>query len=130
MRFGISATSSIFPKNFRTRFRPINVCAIMSFPSIDPSAPNRRPVQPSAQAIALGATGPASRSPRFGGDQDDSPKGRNPSRPSGQASSALFSRDSAKSPNHIPHSPLGGDGDDSRASPLESQKYFTQPPGS
>src|ERR1700761_6968066 len=28
MRFGISATSSIFPKNLRTRFRPINVCAI------------------------------------------------------------------------------------------------------
>jgi hypothetical protein len=37
MRFGISATSWIFPKNFRTRFRPINVCAIMSSRSIDPS---------------------------------------------------------------------------------------------
>src|SRR5712671_4797010 len=30
MRFGISATSWIFPKNLRTRLRPINVCAISS----------------------------------------------------------------------------------------------------
>src|SRR5882724_937145 len=29
MRFGISATSWIFPKNFLTRLRPINVCAIV-----------------------------------------------------------------------------------------------------
>src|SRR5271163_5089641 len=42
MRFGISATSSIFPKNLRTRFRPINVCAIMSSRSIDPLGSNRR----------------------------------------------------------------------------------------
>src|SRR5262249_5268398 len=27
MRFGISATSRIFPKNLRTRLRPVNVCA-------------------------------------------------------------------------------------------------------
>src|SRR5712691_7236820 len=30
MRFGISATSWIFPKNLRTRLRPVNVCAISS----------------------------------------------------------------------------------------------------
>src|SRR5262249_33201854 len=28
MRFGISATSWIFPKNLRTRLRPIKVCAV------------------------------------------------------------------------------------------------------
>src|SRR5450631_1598626 len=28
MRFGISATSLIVPKNLRTRLRPVNVCAI------------------------------------------------------------------------------------------------------
>src|SRR6476659_9560031 len=28
MRFGISATSLIVPKNFLTRLRPVNVCAI------------------------------------------------------------------------------------------------------
>src|SRR5215510_6684932 len=30
MRFGISATSWIFPKNLRTRLRPVNVCAVIS----------------------------------------------------------------------------------------------------
>src|SRR5437763_2681285 len=30
MRFGISATSWIFPKNFLTRLRPVNVCAAIS----------------------------------------------------------------------------------------------------
>src|SRR3974390_1312286 len=30
MRFGISATSVIVPKNFLTRLRPVNVCAIVS----------------------------------------------------------------------------------------------------
>src|SRR5579875_3162895 len=30
MRFGISATSLIDPKNFLTRLRPVNVCAIVS----------------------------------------------------------------------------------------------------
>src|SRR5262245_46425858 len=30
MRFGISATSLIVPKNFLTRLRPVNVCAIFS----------------------------------------------------------------------------------------------------
>src|ERR1700733_1130146 len=30
MRFGISATSSIFPKDLRTRLRPVNVCAIVA----------------------------------------------------------------------------------------------------
>src|ERR1700719_714564 len=49
MRFGISATSSIFPKNFRTRFRPINVCAIMSSRSIDPSSPSRLRLAPSSR---------------------------------------------------------------------------------
>src|SRR6202521_1301805 len=29
MRFGISATSWILPKNLRTRLRPVNVCAIV-----------------------------------------------------------------------------------------------------
>src|SRR3954470_21884272 len=29
MRFGISATSLIDPKNFLTRLRPVNVCAIV-----------------------------------------------------------------------------------------------------
>src|SRR5215831_8331715 len=59
MRFGISATSWIFPKNLRTRLRPVNVCAISSL-----ALSNRRA-------------------------RDDSPEGRNPSRPSGQASKAL-----------------------------------------
>src|SRR6516164_1863652 len=30
MRFGISATSSILPKNLRTRLRPVNVCTIVA----------------------------------------------------------------------------------------------------
>src|SRR6266508_2805110 len=38
MRFGISATSWIFPKNLRTRLRPVNVCAISSLLAL----PNRR----------------------------------------------------------------------------------------
>src|SRR6516164_1027856 len=59
MRFGISATSWIFPKNLRTRLRPVNVCAISSL-----ALSNRRA-------------------------RDDSPEGRNPSRPSGQASKTL-----------------------------------------
>src|SRR5271168_398018 len=81
MRFGISATSSIFPKNFLTRFRPMNVCAIMPSRLIEPSGSNHNP--------------------SHRGDQDDSPEGRNPSRPSGQASDALFSGDSAEKPNHF-----------------------------
>src|SRR5215831_3226358 len=56
MRFGISATSWIFPKNLRTRLRPVNVCAISSL-----ALSNRRA-------------------------RDDSPEGRHPSRPSGQPS--------------------------------------------
>src|SRR5580658_4126512 len=90
MRFGISATSSIFPKNFRTRFRPINVCAIMSSRSIEPRRSNRR-----VRTIAT----PNRRGPWYRGDQDDSPEGRNPSRPSGQASDALFLRRFGKVPN-------------------------------
>ena len=39
--------------------------------------------------------------PGYPGDRGDSPEGRNPSRPSGQASGALFSGDSAKVPNHL-----------------------------
>src|SRR5262245_7155312 len=62
MRFGISATSWIFPKNLRTRLRPVNVCAISSL-----ALSNRRA-------------------------RDDSPEGRNPSRPSGQPSNPLFRR--------------------------------------
>src|SRR5262245_24260395 len=60
MRFGISATSWIFPKNLRTRLRPVNVCAISSL-----ALSNRR-------------------------GRDDSPEGRHPSRPSGQPSKPLF----------------------------------------
>src|SRR5262249_32044796 len=61
MRFGISATSWIFPKNLRTRLRPVNVCAISSL-----ALSNRRA-------------------------RDDSPEGRHPSRPSGQPSKPLVS---------------------------------------
>src|SRR6516165_10882510 len=59
MRFGISATSWIFPKNLRTRLRPVNVCAISSL-----ALSNRRA-------------------------RDGSPEGRHPSRPSGQPSRPL-----------------------------------------
>src|SRR5687767_13076847 len=62
MRFGISATSWIFPKNLRTRLRPVNVCAAI-----------------------------LSLAPSFRRVRDDSPEGRNPSRPSGQASSPYVS---------------------------------------
>src|ERR1700733_13717975 len=89
MRFGISATSSIFPKNFLTRFRPINVCAIMSSRSIDSSGPDATG-EPSRQAVH----GPLVRGYR--GDQDDSPEDRYPSRSSGQASSHPISADSAQ----------------------------------
>src|SRR5437763_1676927 len=58
MRFGISATSWIFPKNLRTRLRPVNVCAILFLLSFGRDRRGR----------------------------DDSPESRNPSRPSGQAS--------------------------------------------
>src|SRR5262245_2511387 len=60
MRFGISATPWIFPKNLRPRLRPVNVCAISSL-----ALSNRR-------------------------GRDDSPEGRHPSRPSGQPSKPLF----------------------------------------
>src|ERR1700704_4885861 len=63
MRFGISATSWIFPKNLRTRLRPVNVCAAISSLTLS----NRRA-------------------------RDDSPEGRHQSRPSGQASGPLFTR--------------------------------------
>src|ERR1700751_4220857 len=59
MRFGISATSWIFPKNLRTRLRPVNVCAISS--------------------LALS----------YRRARDDSPEGRHPSRPSAQPSRPL-----------------------------------------
>src|SRR5258707_13846093 len=70
MRFGISATSWIFPKNLRTRLRPVNVCAISSL-----ALSNRRA-------------------------RDDSPEGRHPSRPSGQPSRPLVGavRPTAESP--------------------------------
>src|SRR5262249_13672569 len=61
MRFGISATSWIFPKNLRKRFRPVNVCAISSL-----ALSNRRA-------------------------RDDSPEGRHPWRSSGQPSRPLVS---------------------------------------
>src|SRR4051794_30084748 len=66
MRFGISATSWIFPKNFLTRLRPVNVCAIV---------------------LSLLSFGWEHR--------DDSPKSRYPSRLSGQAYGCPFSGDSA-----------------------------------
>src|SRR5579864_1253937 len=121
MRFGISATYSIFPKNFRTRFRPINVCAIMSSRSIDPDLSRH------AQAITLEPTGPASRSSRYRGDQGDSPNGRNPSRPSGQASDAYSPVIRPKFRITSPHSPLNGDIGNSRARALKSQEFRSQP---
>src|SRR6516225_8079531 len=54
MRFGISATSSIFPKNFLTRFRPVNVCAIMSSRSIEPSGPRPTAAPPQVRTITPG----------------------------------------------------------------------------
>src|SRR5580704_7005175 len=53
MRFGISAISSILPKNLRTRLRPVNVCAIVGlvlrrapcgdgFPTADQAVPRER----------------------------------------------------------------------------------------
>src|SRR5216683_4782946 len=71
MRFGISATSWIFPKNLRTRLRPVNVCAISSL-----ALSNRRA-------------------------RDDSPESRHPSRPSGQPSRPLVgaARPTAESPS-------------------------------
>src|SRR3954447_4997461 len=38
MRFGISATSSILPKNLRTRLRPVKVCAIVLSRFVAPCA--------------------------------------------------------------------------------------------
>src|SRR5271169_3409544 len=57
MRFGISATSSILPKNLRTRLRPVNVCAIVGlvlrralcgdgFPTADGRAPGEVLLRP------------------------------------------------------------------------------------
>src|SRR5262245_7045405 len=83
MRFGISATSWIFPKNLRTRLRPVNVCAISSL-----ALSNRRA-------------------------RDDSPEGRNPSRPSGQPLRALLLCDSADRRSANPPPPSGRDMDDS-----------------
>ena len=80
MRFGISATSWIFPKNLRTRLRPVNVCA-----AIVSLAPSYRRVR------------------------DDSPEGRNPSRPSGQASSPCDrSMRFDLRPDRCTHPPIGG----------------------
>src|SRR5260370_4774868 len=59
MRFGISATSWIFPKNLRTRLRPVTGCAI------------------SALALSNGRA------------RDDCAEGRHPSRPPGQQSRPL-----------------------------------------
>src|SRR5215472_9504469 len=96
MRFGMSATSSIFPKNFLTRFRPINVCAIISSRSIEPSDPKHRQSRTSNHRLNPAASNTAAvfacAISRQRGDQDDSPEGRNPSRPSGQASFAVCSR--------------------------------------
>src|SRR5262249_25480029 len=72
MRFGISATSWIFPKNLRTRLRPVNVCAISSL-----ALSNRRA-------------------------RDDSPEGRHPSRPSGQPSRPSPMRFGRPPNRHVP----------------------------
>src|SRR5215472_11681948 len=116
MRFGISATSSIFPKNFLTRFRPMNVCAIISSRSIEPSGPHYG----CTAAVRVNCPGQNATNarrhrrllPRLRGDQDDSPEGRNPSRPSGQASLAVLFRpipgDPTRKPyrlDALPHSP-------------------------
>jgi hypothetical protein len=60
MRFGISATSSILPKNFRMRLRPVNVCAIRlslfyaGTPAAHGDSPNsRNPSRPLRQALEL-----------------------------------------------------------------------------
>src|SRR5215469_747842 len=122
MRFGISATSSIFPKNFLTRFRPINVCAIISSRSIEPSDPKHRQSRTSNHRLNPAAANTAAvfacAVPRQRGDQDDSPEGRNPSRPSGQAFirrvlalciSVLLFNDSGTRPNRrnaTPHQDL------------------------
>src|SRR5438034_9180927 len=84
MRFGISATSWIFPKNLRTRLRPVNVCAI-SFSLLS-----------------------------YRRGRDDSPESRNPSRPSGQPSNRrLFLCDSAAAEPFEPVPPVGGYSGDS-----------------
>src|SRR5262245_52867249 len=97
MRFGISATSWIFPKNLRTRFRPVNVCAISSL-----ALSNRRA-------------------------RDDSPEGRHPSRPSGQASGPVFSRFGGQ-PNRASLPPLGADKDDSEEFHPESPNFVSTIP--
>src|SRR5262249_61990828 len=59
-------TSWIFPKTLRMRLRPVTACAVISSLALS----NRRA-------------------------RDDSPEGRHPSRPSGQASGPCFLCDSA-----------------------------------
>src|ERR1700736_3222244 len=56
MSFGISATSCIFPKNLRTRLRPVNVCAtisisLSSLPGETTSPESRNQSRPSGQAL-------------------------------------------------------------------------------
>src|SRR4029434_3031219 len=79
MRFGISATSWIFPKNLRTRLRPVNVCAISSLALSNCRA------------------------------RDDSPEGRHPSRPSGQPSKPSIVCDSADCRSAMPLPERGRD---------------------
>src|SRR5262245_15582714 len=90
MRFGISATSWIFPKNFLTRLRPVNVCAIVLSLLSSDSLPIQRD------------------------RRDDSPESRNPSRPSGQAYGSPVLDDSGF-PNRGFALPLCGKDGDSRA---------------
>jgi hypothetical protein len=56
MRFGISATSLIVPKNFLTRLRPVNVCAIVSFSRFDFGGQRGR-LSERSQSIATIRTG-------------------------------------------------------------------------
>src|SRR6476620_677154 len=101
MRFGIAATSCIFPKNFLTRLRPVNVCAIVPLCC--------RP------AVF-----------KFMSSRDDSPESRNPSRLSGQAYGAPFLDDSGF-PNRRIALPLRGKDGDSRALAPKSPIFVQDP---
>src|SRR6185503_21379818 len=101
MRFGISATSWIFPKNFLTRLRPVNVCAIRALSVV---------VRQSANSDR----------------RDDSPESRNPSRPSGQAYGSPVLDDSGFPNRRIALTLCGKDGD-SRALARKSPIFVQDP---
>jgi len=79
----------------------------MSSRSIEPSGSNRRQVISVRTNQCARTERQKPHGSRYRGDQDDSPEGRNPSRPSGQASHALFLHSifrrfdqSSESPDH------------------------------